>query len=827
MIELTIDGKALSAPKGTSILKAALNHGIYIPHLCYDPRLERHGGCRMCLVELEGQPRLFASCSTPIDNGMKVLTHTQQVNKLRQTMLELMLANHPLECSICDKAGECTLQDLAYKYGSTKGRFKSPRNSAPQHENPLIDTNTNRCILCGKCVRICWEQQGVGALNFQHRGATTIVSTAFNETLNCEFCGQCMDVCPVGALTPRPSKHRSRVWFMETRHAVCPFCSVGCTLDLDIHDQTIIRSRGRYLHGINKGNLCAKGRYGYDFIYTDDRLTTPLIRREGVLQRASWEEALGQITDSLSWIKEKKGAKRIGAISSPRFSNEDNYMLQKFMRQVIGSHNIDSIAHFGFSKMQEAIEEVFGITSLPVDQAAPLGAGVVMVVESEIDATHPVWSLNFIRAKHQGTKLVVVHPRRTKLAVHADQWLAVNPGTSEVLLKGIIHLALEQGMHTKKDSPLISGFNELAASVGPFTPSYVASLTGLSEEEVRDAAVLFLGASPRVIAMTLGANENEKGKNTVLTASNLLMLTGDGPRGLQMPSEYNNSFGMWKMGAAPGHLPRFEKLTPGGKNAYQMLYEPDRINALFVMGEDPVVNFPDASRVKQIMSTLDFVVVLDIRLTETAKLAQVVLPAATWVETDGTFVNAADISQMTRKILTPPGEARPAWQALNELTCFFDQGVGKNDLHSLRKEMTRIEVDAYADLPRFVRTVYSQFETTDDEYPLVMIAVSLMQHSGTLSLISQNLRKVKPEGFIEINEKDATRYHIPNNRFVTVTSRRGSMVIKAHITGDVKPGVVCAPVHFSLANVNNLIGIAHDGAAPLCAVRIEPISERR
>lgn len=823
MIKLTIDGQALSVPKGTSILKAALNHGIYIPNLCYDPRLERHGGCRMCLVEIEGQPRLFASCSTPVDNGMKVLTHTLQVNKLRQTMLELMLASHPLECAICDKAGECTLQDLAYKYGSTRGRFKFPRNNAPQHENPLIDTNTNRCVLCGKCVRICWEQQGVGALNFQHRGATTIVSTAFNETLNCEFCGQCMDVCPVGALTPRPSKHRSRVWFMETRHAVCPFCSVGCTLDLDIHDQTIIRSRGRYPHGINKGNLCAKGRFGYDFIYTDDRLTTPLIRREGVLQRASWEEALGQIADSLSWIKEKKGAKRIGAISSPRFSNEDNYMLQKFMRQVIESNNIDSISHFGFAKGQEAIEEVFGLNSLPVNQAAPLDAGVVMVVESEIDATHPVWSLNFLRAKRQGTKLVVLHPRRTKMAVHADQWLAVTPGTSEALLKGIIHLALKQGIY----APLFPGLDELAASVEPFTPLHVASLTGLSEEEVRDAAVLFLGAFPRVIAMTLGANENEKGKNTVLAAADLLLLTGDGSRGLQIPSEYSNSFGMWKMGAAPSHLPGFEKLTRGGKSAYQMLYENDGIDALFVMGEDPVVHFPNASRVKQIMSALDFVAVMDVRLTETAKLAQVVLPAVSWIETDGTYVNAADIAQMTRKMLTPPGEARPAWQALNELAYLFGHGIGKNDLQSLRKEMAKIEVDAYAGFPKFVRTDYSQFETTDDEYPLLMIAVSLMQHSGMLSITSKNLRKIKPEGFIEISENDAARYRIPNNRFVTVASRRGSMVIKAHITSDVKPGVVCVPVHFPLANVNNLIGIAHDGAAPLCAVRIEPISESR
>ena len=827
MIQLTIDGKAVSVPKGTSILKAALDHSIFIPHLCYDPRLERHGGCRMCLVELEGQSRLLASCSTFVEEGMKVLTHTPQVNKLRQTTLELMLASHPLDCAVCDKAGECVLQDLAYKYGSTKGRFKSLRHNAPQHENPLVDTNTNRCILCGKCVRICWEQQGVGALNFQNRGANTIVATAFNETLNCEFCGQCMDVCPVGALTPRPSKHRSRVWFMESRHAICPFCSVGCTLDLDIHDQTIIRSRGRYPHGVNRGNLCAKGRYGYDFIYTDDRLTTPLIRREGMLQRASWEEALDHIAESLRWIKEKKGAERIGAIGSPRFSNEDNYMLQKFMRQVLESHNIDSIARFGFAKVQEAVEEVFGLTSLPIEQTAPMGAGVVMVIESELDTTHPVWSLNFIRAKRRGTKLIAVQPRRTKLAIHADQWLSVNPSTSEVLLKGIIHLAIAQGTHLKKDSPSIPHFNELAASVSAYTPSYVASVTGLPEKEVLDAASLFLDSSSRVIAMSLGANENEKGKNTVLTAANLLMLTGEGPRGLQIPSEYNNSFGMWKMGVAPDRLPGFQKLTPGGKNAFQMLYEPDRISALFVMGEDPVVNFPNASRVKQMISALDFLVVQDERLTETAKLAHVVLPTAVWVETDGTYVNAADISQMTKKMLTPPGEAQPAWQALNELARLFDPGVGKNDFHSLRDEIAKIEVDAYADLPRLVPAEFRQLETPDENYPILMITVTLMQHSGTLSLASRNLRKVKPEGFIEVSEKDAVRYGIRNNRFVTVTSRHGSIVIKAHITSDAKPGVAYVPIHFPLANVNNLTGIAHDGAVPSCAVRIEPISESR
>jgi len=346
MIDLKIDDIPVSVPEGTTILDAARFADIPIPTLCHHPKLKPYGGCRLCIVEIKGSPRLVTSCTTPVSDGMEVITTNTRIEKLRRTLLELLLSDHPNDCMVCEKAGDCTLQELAYFYGLRENRFAGERRTYTQKDNnPFLERDMEKCILCGKCVRICDEVQGVGAIDISYRGFNAKVCPPFERDLDCEFCGQCVSVCPTGALTGKMWDRKGRQKDIREIITVCPYCGCGCNLTLHVRRNEVIRISSQE-DNINEGWLCPKGRFGYSFINSPERLKTPLIKEKGKFREASWDEALELVSSRLKKIKSTFGPDSIGGLASARCTTEENYLFQKFMRAAIGTNNVDHCARY-------------------------------------------------------------------------------------------------------------------------------------------------------------------------------------------------------------------------------------------------------------------------------------------------------------------------------------------------------------------------------------------------------------------------------------------------------------------------------------------------
>lgn len=344
MINLTIDGKNVIAGKGMTVLDAARRAGIAIPTLCHHPKLTPFGGCRLCLVEIEGLPRPVTSCTMPARENMVVKTATPRIEELRKTVLELLLSDHPNDCMVCEKAGDCTLQDLAYYYGISENPYEGERRTYETHDgNPFIKRDMEKCILCSRCVKVCDEVQGVGAIDFAYRGFQSKICPPFEHDLDCEFCGQCVAVCPTGALTGKLWAHKGRQRNVNKVDTVCAYCGTGCNLTLHVKNNIIIRVTSA-MSTWNEGWLCAKGRFGYSFVNSPDRLKTPLIKKRGKFKEVSWDEALDFTASKLKKIIRKHGADSVGGLSSARCTTEENYLFQKFIRAAVGTNNVDHCA---------------------------------------------------------------------------------------------------------------------------------------------------------------------------------------------------------------------------------------------------------------------------------------------------------------------------------------------------------------------------------------------------------------------------------------------------------------------------------------------------
>ncbi len=346
--EIVINGTEIQVYGEKTILDVCRQAGIYVPTICHDERLEPYGGCRLCMVEIQGMAKPLAACTTPVQDGMKITTESHNLSRLRRTMLSLLLSNHPNDCLCCEKAGDCALQELAYAYGVKHGEYEGERsNQAVREDNPFITFEPDKCIVCSRCTRICNDVVMAGTINLTGRGFRAMPDTAFGRPRsleNCEFCGQCVSTCPTGALTDRKGRGKGRSSDVRKVKTTCSYCGTGCNFYLHVKDNRVIRVSSDYEAPVNRGNLCIKGRYGYDFIHSTDRLTTPLIRKGGTFEKVSWDEALNLVASKFKELIEKYGPEQVGGFSSSRCTNEENYLLSKWVRCAIGSNNVDNCA---------------------------------------------------------------------------------------------------------------------------------------------------------------------------------------------------------------------------------------------------------------------------------------------------------------------------------------------------------------------------------------------------------------------------------------------------------------------------------------------------
>jgi NADH-quinone oxidoreductase subunit G len=628
-VTITVDGKQITAPAGTLLIEACKAVGIEVPSFCYYPGLSLQAACRMCLVRIEKMPKLQTACTVQITDGMVVTTTSDEVRQARKSMIELLLGNHPLDCPVCDAGGECELQDMTFKYGAAESRYMEGKlHKEEQQWSPVVYFDRPRCILCYRCVRVCGEGMDVWALGVQNRGSGSVIAPNRDDHLECEECGMCIDICPVGALTSGAYRYKTRPWEMKHVGTICTHCGDGCKTTLGVRrsdtGMDIVRGDNRDKSGINGDFLCIKGRYAFDFFEHKDRLRRPLIRKNGKLVPTTWEEAIEHVGKRLKEIRDSRGGRSIGVIGSNRTTNEENYLLQKFARTVLGTNNIDHHRTADFASFARALAGKQNATASTRDLFT---APAILLIGNDPTEQHPLLAWNIrTNVRLNRAKLFIANSTEIKLRRQATAFLQIPEG---------------------REGKLVAFLNGDDAAAGSLTGANTSN-DGLKQfrEQLRaqkDLIIVFgseLSGADIPALVKFGAALGAK-----------FICLGD----------YANSRGAADMGLYPDLLPGYA--TAAGNNKFaedwgalpqeKGLSLPEMVQAaragqlaaLYVVGSNPIVDYSfDPAALQNV-----FVVAQELFLTETAMLAEVVLPAASAYEKTGTFTNTCGDLQMLKK----------------------------------------------------------------------------------------------------------------------------------------------------------------------------------
>lgn len=796
MVTLTIDGQEVQVPKGTNVIEAARKIGIDIPYLCYHHQLTSFGGCRLCLVEVEKVPKMLAACNTIVADGMVVRTQGERIQSQRAGTLEFILLNHPLDCPVCDKGGECELQDRVFEFSNATSRATEPKIHVQDYDlGPLIVRNQDRCIICKRCVKVMEEVVGDPVLEFGQRGVTTEVYTFEHGDFPAGFSGNTIRVCPVGALMSKPFRFRARPWELIKTPSVCSLCSVGCNLREDVRENKLLRVVGLENKQVNDGWLCDRGQFGYDYINSEKRLTTPLVRRaSGEFEEVSWEEAYRTIAAQLKGLKPEQ----FGAIGSERTTNEDSFALQEFTRKVIGSPNIDH--RMGSTRTGYASRPKAGaIQSLEK-------ADVVLLVGTDLTAEAPVMDLILKRGLlKKTTKAILAHPRRTALTKFSHQWLQCTPGQEIALLNALTKAIIESG---QADTSL--GLQAVEQGFGGRSVAQLAELAGVGEAAVREAAALFAGAKLGSILYGQAAADARDGAYLQAAVNNLAIVAGqagkEGHLALEVVQE-TNTWGARDMGVLPESGPAGAKAATRGLSTGEMLQAAieGKIKVLYVSGSNPALDYVSAAKAEQALENVGFLVVEDLFLTETAQFANVVLPLVSHAERNGTVTNIEGRVQRLVRGMDPRGSSKESWAILSQLSEELGKPLGYHTGDAVLKAMREAFTGKEAAVPAGLQRVETpQPSTTDANFPLRLYTGRLMFDRGTVQRESAVLPGLAPEPFAELHPTDAARLGVVDGEKIGVITVTGRLDVTARVTDDTPAGSVFVPSGYAAAAVSSV-----------------------
>lgn len=897
-VTLSIDNQEVTVPKGTTILEAAKGLGVEIPTLCHLKELAPDGSCRMCVVEVEGGRRggLTTACTAHCQEDMVVSTHSEKVADSRRFILDLLLSNHKLECFSCGKNGDCQLQQYALDYGIDATSFTEGKRMPCHQEdtsNPFFSYDPEKCIMCRRCARVCQLQQGRDVLSIANRGFETKMMPSYGQAFDqsiCESCGNCVSSCPTGALTAKDTKEY-RKWETQKIPTTCPHCGTGCQMNLLVKNNRLVGVEP--LDGpANKNLLCVKGKFAsYKFVGSGDRLTEPLIKRNGIFEPASWEEALTLVSSKFNEIKAENGADALAGFSCSRATNEDNYVFQKMVRAAFGTNNVDNCARVCHSASVHGLAQTLGSGAMtnPIADITE-DVDMILLVGSNPEEAHPVIGAQIRQAIQRGTQVVVVDPRKINLVKDSALHLQVQAGTNVAFANGMMHVILKEGLADRHFiEERTEGFLDLEKMVADYTPEKVAEICHIHPEDLIQAARMYAKAEKAPIIYCLGVTEHSTGTEGVMSMSNLAMLVGKVGKpgcGVNPLRGQNNVQGACDMGCMPYDFPGYQKVNnPEVIDKFEKAWHvplnrntgltstkvlpaatAGNVKGLYIFGEDPIVTDPDTGHVRQALESLDFLVVQELFMTETAAYADVVLPGISYAEKDGTFTNTERRVQRVRKAVEPRGQAREDYEIFCEVMtrmgypCAYESAkeimkeisavtpsFGGINYERLEKESLQwpcrsltdpgtpiMHVGSFARGKGLFKAIpYKQAqELPDEEYPYLMSTGRMLYHYNTRAMTgrTEGINQIANHSYIEINAVDAQALGIQEGDKVEVHSRRGKIETYAAVGNRVFPQEVFMTFHFPDGNVNEITNAVFDDIATIpeykvCAVAIKPVNK--
>ena len=862
MFRVTINGRRVKLPEGGVILDALRAAAVEVPTLCHDPRLKPVGACRLCVVEIKGLARPATACNTPIQDGMEIHTHTQEIEQARRTLLRLLAREYPRE-----PMGRFPLKEFhrylrAYDVAGERDAASNPQLLDNSH--PYIHVDMSQCIYCYRCVRICEEVQGQFVWRVWNRGDATRILPDSGSTLlksSCVSCGACVDTCPTGALEDKTLLLRGvpTKWEKTT----CPYCGTGCEMQVGTRGNQIVTIRPALEAPVSKGHLCVKGRYAFDFQTAPDRITRPMIRENGRWKEVSWSDAIAFVATGIRRIVDQHGPESVGMLGSSRATNEENYVTQKFARLVLGTNNVDCCARVCHAPSAAGMKHVLGTGAATNSLDDIERARTLLVCGANPTENHPIVGARLKQAALQGAHLIVIDPRRIELAQYADIHLALRPGTNVALLNALAGAIVEENLWDAGFlEERVSGWEEFQEFIRSWTPERVSGICDIDPGLLRRAARLYATSRPSMCFHGLGLTEHTQGTDGVMALVNLALLTGNIGKpgsGINPLRGQNNVQGAAHMGCEPGLLtgaapleearPLFESVwgsplpRQSGLNLMQMMDRAaaGRLKALWAIGYDVLLTNPNRSATSRALESLDLVIVQDLFLNETAReYATVFLPAASSFEKDGTFMNGERRIQRVRKVLEPAGESKSDWEILCEIAQAM--GMGEHFEFDSAREIwdevrqvwpkgAGITYDRMAEaglqwpcsaedhpgtqilhtetfasgkrahLQKIEFTPTTEAVTTDFPFLLTTGRNLYQFNAGTMTLRTPNVA-LYAQDCLEISPQDAGRLELQDGQRVRLLSRYGQTELPIRINDNMRRGELFATFHTTQVSLN-------------------------